>query len=42
MRNNPEAIENFINADKYFSSIGLESIWRNYRKEIVIAMNMSG
>lgn len=42
MRSNPEAITNFINADKYFSSIGLESIWRNYRKEIAMAMNMSG
>lgn len=41
MQNNPEAIENFIDADTYFSQAWLESVWRNYRNEIVYAMNMT-
>ncbi len=42
MKDNPEAMKNFINADTYFAEAWLTSIWRNFRKEIALAMNMSG
>jgi hypothetical protein len=38
-RNNPEAIENFLNAYDYFNEAGLPSVWE-YRHEIQAAMRM--
>ena len=40
-KENPEAIRNFINADTYFLEAWMSSMWREYREEIVLAMNMS-
>ncbi|MDA9129407.1 hypothetical protein N9J72_02945, partial [Candidatus Gracilibacteria bacterium] len=41
MRDNPETRENFIKTDTFFEEKGIPSAWREYRHEIVGAMNMN-